>query len=142
VPSSPSAILPVLILLGIGAGASYIGFWAMMPDTVEYGEWRSGVRAEGAIFGLVSLVQKAGLGLAAAALGELLGAIGYRANVAQRPETLASMKLVMVAAPAVLGLAVASIIAFYPLDGRTHARMVRVAAWRNSRRRAALAVKA
>jgi GPH family glycoside/pentoside/hexuronide:cation symporter len=142
VPPSPSAILPVLILLGIGAGASYIGFWAMMPDTVEYGEWRSGVRAEGAIFGLVSLVQKAGLGLAAAALGELLGAIGYRANVAQRPETLASMKLVMVAAPAVLGLAVASIIAFYPLDRRTHARMVRVAAWRNSRRRAALAVKA
>lgn len=129
-PSNPTTVILILPLLGVGAGAGYIGFWAMMPDTVEYGEFRSGVRAEGAIFGLVSLIQKAGLGLAAAALGELLSFIGYRANVGQSPETLLALKILMVAVPATLALAVAIAIFFYPLDQHTHGRMVRVIARR------------
>ena len=131
-PPTVSAVLPVLVVLGLGAGAGYIGFWSMMPDTVEYGEWRSGIRAEGAIFGLVSLIQKAGLGLAAAVLGELLAAIGYRANTAQTPETLAAMKTIMVGAPALIGIVVAGVISFYPLDRKLHDRLVRALHRRNS----------
>jgi glycoside/pentoside/hexuronide:cation symporter, GPH family len=132
-PSEPGAILAVLAVLGFGGGAAYFGFWAMMPDTVEYGEWKSGVRSEGGIFGIVSLIQKASLGLAAAGLGELLGAIGYRANVAQSAETIAAMKTVMIAAPACLALAAAAIIAVYPVGPELHARMVRALAWRRSK---------
>ena len=132
-PAEPLAVLSVLPLLGVGAGAGYLGFWSMMPDTVEYGEWRSGVRAEGAIFGLVSLLQKGGLGLAAAGLGELLTLIGYQPNLAQTPETLSAMRIVMIASPAVLSLAAAAAIAFYGIDHRQHGRMVRALDRRRSR---------
>lgn len=125
-PSAPSTVLPVLVLVGFGAGASYLGFWSMIPDTVEYGQWRSGFRAEGAVFGLVSLIQKASLGLAAAALGEALSWIGYRANLVQTPATLASMRFLMIVLPAVFAAGAAAVIAFYPLDQRTHRRIVRV----------------
>ncbi len=133
-PAAPGTVLPVLALLGVGAGAGYIGFWAMMPDTVEYGEYRSGIRAEGAIFGLVSLIQKAGLGLAAAMLGETMAMIGYRANIAQSVETLDAIKAIMVIAPAALSICVGAVIAFYPLDRRMHARLVRATDWRKARR--------
>lgn len=114
-----------LAIIGFGTGATYLGFWSMMPDTVEYGEWRTGIRSEGAVFGFVSLIQKAGFGIAAALLGELLGAIGYRANAAQTAETLAAMRLIMIPGAAVLGLIAVSIIAFYPIDAAYHRRLRR-----------------
>jgi GPH family glycoside/pentoside/hexuronide:cation symporter len=118
--------IPLLAVLGLGTGGIYLATWAMMPDTVEYGEWRSGVRAEGAIFGFVSLVQKTSLGLAAVALGIALDAIGYRANVAQSAETLADLRILMLGVPALFAAGGAAFIFFYPLDRRTHGRLVRI----------------
>jgi glycoside/pentoside/hexuronide:cation symporter, GPH family len=131
-PQSPTGMLPLFGLLGFAAGAGVIGFWAMMPDTVEYGQWKSGVRAEGAIFGIVSLIQKGGLGIAAGVLGELLGYVGYRANVAQTPETLAAMKLIMIGTPLLCALIALAFVSTYPLDGRTHGRIVKILARRTS----------
>jgi len=114
-----------LAIIGFGTGATYLGFWSMMPDTVEYGEWQSGIRSEGAVFGFVSLIQKAGFGIAAALLGELLAIIGYRANAAQTAETLAAMRLIMIPGAAALGLIAILIIAFYPIDARMHLKLRR-----------------
>jgi glycoside/pentoside/hexuronide:cation symporter, GPH family len=125
-PDAPGAWMAFVMLLGAGNGGVILSSWAMMPDTVEYGEFRTGTRAEGAVFGFVSLVQKASLGLAAGALGEALTMIGYRANAAQTPETLAQMKAVMLGVPALFYAAGALIILFYPLDARTHGRLVRI----------------
>jgi glycoside/pentoside/hexuronide:cation symporter, GPH family len=133
VPQQPAYVIAVVGLLGFGGGAAYFGFWAMMPDTVEYGEWRSGVRSEGGIFGIVSLIQKASLGLAAAGLGELLAFIGYQANMPQSAETIHGMRLVMIALPAVLAASAAAIIVFYPIGPAMHARMVRALEWRRKR---------
>jgi glycoside/pentoside/hexuronide:cation symporter, GPH family len=132
-PADPQFLIPVLMVMGFGGGAGYIGFWAMMPDTVEYGEWRSGFRSEGGIFGIVTLIQKAALGLAAAALGELLGAIGYVANQTQSAETLWNMKAIMIIGPACLATATAVVIGFYPLSAQLHARLVRVLERRRKR---------
>ena len=114
--------LPIAVI-GFGAGASYLGFWSMMPDTVEFGEWTSGIRSEGAIFGFVSLIQKGALGLAAAMLGELLSAIGYRANQPQTAETLEMMRLIMILGAGSLAVIAAFSISFYPIDRRMHARL-------------------
>ena len=122
-PSEGTSMFLPIAVIGFGAGASYLGFWSMMPDTVEFGEWTSGIRSEGAIFGFVSLIQKGALGLAAAMLGELLSAIGYRANQSQTAETLEMMRLIMILGAGSLAVIAAFSISFYPIDRRMHARL-------------------
>ena len=122
-PSEGTSMFLPIAVIGFGAGASYLGFWSMMPDTVEFGEWTSGIRSEGAIFGFVSLIQKGALGLAAAMLGELLSAIGYRANQPQTAETLEMMRLIMILGAGSLAVIAAFSISFYPIDRRMHARL-------------------
>lgn len=113
-----------LVLLGIANAAGYLSFWAMMPDTVEYGEWKSGVRGEGVLFGVVSFIQKAALALAVIVLGNLLTMVGYQANVAQSAETLRGLHLLASLAPMVLlALAMLAILA-YPLSPQRHAAIV------------------
>lgn len=118
--------MPLLALLGFGTGGIYLSTWAMLPDTVEYGEWKTGVRAEGAVFGCVSLIQKASLGLAAGMLGQILSAIGYKANVEQHAGTIDALRLVMIGGPALFAATAAAFVWFYPLDTAMHGRLVKV----------------
>ena len=113
-----------------GCGSLAVNFWSIVPDSVEYGEWRTGVRAEGFIFGFVTLVQKVGLAVSSAFVGAYLGWVGYVANQPQTPETLASLK-VLITLIAVLGLiASCVVIYFYRLNTASHAQMVREIAGR------------
>lgn len=132
-PETRAAWMPLIALLGAGNGGVILPSWAMMPDTVEYGEYKTGTRGEGAAFGFVSFVQKAALGLAAGALGETLSQIGYQANRVQTPETLASMKAMMLGVPALFYVGAAAFILFYPLDARTHGRLVKILQHRRAR---------
>ncbi|MBB4612855.1 MFS transporter [Novosphingobium taihuense] len=54
-----------------------VAYWALLPDTVEYGEWAGGVRLESFLFGLFMFVQKMGLGAAAGLFGFCLSQLGY-----------------------------------------------------------------
>lgn len=117
--------IPLLALAGFGAGSSYLGFWSTIPDTIEYGEWRSGIRAEGAVFGVVSLIQKGSLGIAAAVLGELLQWSRYAPNAVQTPATLAAMKLIMLGLPFAFAVAGLAAVYRYPLDHRMHRKLRR-----------------
>ena len=132
-PVSTGLFLPLIAMIGLGTGATYLGFWSMMPDTVEYGEFRTGIRSEGAVFGFVSLIQKAALGLAAAALGELLGFFGYRANQPQSAQTLEALRAIMLVGGGTFALVGVAVISFYPLHARLHKRLRRAIAWRGTR---------
>jgi GPH family glycoside/pentoside/hexuronide:cation symporter len=117
----------VYFLLGVfsvGAAAIAVNFWSMVPDTVEYGEWRTGVRAEGFIFGFVTLIQKVALGLASAFVGTYLSHIGYLANQAQTGAALIGLKL-LISGIAGLGLVASCIVIyFYRLNSSTHRQLV------------------
>jgi GPH family glycoside/pentoside/hexuronide:cation symporter len=113
-----------------------VNFWSIVPDTVEYGEWRSGIRAEGFIFGFVTLIQKVALGLSSAFLGGYLGWIGYVANQAQSPETLGGLKLLITAIAGAGLVASAVVMYFYRLDATAHGNLVREIALRHSTRTA------
>jgi GPH family glycoside/pentoside/hexuronide:cation symporter len=125
----------VYIFLGIfsvGAAAIAVNHWSMVPDTVEYGEWRTGVRAEGFIFGFVTLIQKVALGLASAFVGGYLTYIGYVANQDQTPEALQGIKL-LITVIACLGLVGSCIVIyFYKLNVSMHAQIVREIAERQA----------
>ena len=106
-----------------GLGAS-LTFWSMLPDTVEYGEWRGGARTESFVFGLGQFFLKAALGIGAGLFGWLLDLAGYVPNAVQTPATLAGLKLIMVALPAT-GLAGAGLaMILYPLRKGDHESIV------------------
>ncbi len=121
----PLTVLAILTLMMIGGAAIPVSMWSLIPDTVEVSQWTSGLRAEGAVFGVVTLGQKVALGVGIGLTGLLLEASGYVAGAVQGAHTLRGLHLLMTV-PALLGFALSgAIMAFYVLDGRLHRRLVR-----------------
>ena len=116
---------------GLIGGAVAVMFWSMLPDTVEYGQWRSGVRDDGIVFGLSQLISKAGSGLGVGMIGLLLSAIGYNAGIEQSAATLQGIRASAFLIPAAASALSVLVILFYPLDAQLHARIVRGLARRN-----------
>ena len=134
-PVSVSATLAFMVMAGVGSAAFYLTFWSMLPDTIEYGLFRTGVRAESLQFGLISFSQKVALGLGVGLLGILLDLIGYKANAAQSAATLDDMRMILTLLPGVLTIVSAALMWFYPLDRHLHGRLARAVAWRQQRSR-------
>ena len=124
-PTGGIAITMIAIALtGVGAAALAVMFWAMLPDTVEYGEVRTGVRAEAKTFGFATFAQKAAVGVNAVLLGWLLSAAGFEANAVQSEATLLGMKAIMALVPAAGAVAILVILRGYRLDREAHAALV------------------
>ncbi|MDE1145510.1 MAG: glycoside-pentoside-hexuronide (GPH):cation symporter [Azospirillaceae bacterium] len=120
----PAVAIAVIAALFVGCTVHAVGFWAMLPDLVDYNEWRFGRRDEAKIFGVASLAQKVALGLAGALLGWLLSVIGFVPNAVQSAETLGHLRQVMSLLPCGLFLATLALMAGYKLDGTLHRRLV------------------
>ena len=75
-------ILAMIFLAVKGAGASFINtaMFGLEADTVEYGEWKSGKRSEGATYSIFSFTRKVTQALGGAAGAWLIGLAGYVAN--------------------------------------------------------------
>ena len=54
--------------------------YAIVPDCVEYGEWKTGVRNDGFQYAFVSLGNKLGMAIGTSALAGVLGAFAVRAQ--------------------------------------------------------------
>ena len=118
-------LLIVLIALGIGNGATGVLFWSMLPDTIEYGEWKTGVRTESSLYGFMTFAQKGGIAISALILGMLLTNIGFIPNTVQSEETLESLKSLMTFIP-LAGVVLSFILVyFYPIDSKFHKKLIR-----------------
>ncbi len=129
-----SVVVCIAALAAVGSAAGHLTFWSALPDTVEYGEMRSGRREESLTFGVMGFIQKAGYGVAAALAGLLLDLIGYQANVNQSQSTLDAIKVSMSLLPAGFVFLAFLMIGRYRLDGTTHKR-VRVILQRRAERK-------
>ena len=86
-------VLQVMIV-----GLNFV-FWAMLPNTIEYGERETGVHVEGTVFGVAALLQRVAIGIATAILGWSFASAGYVANVQQSDATLSGMRATVVLVP-------------------------------------------
>lgn len=87
-------------------------FWALLPNTIEYGEEATGLHVEGTVFGLAALLQRVAIGVATAILGLSFSEAGFVANVNQGEETLTAMRATVALVPlAFLALSCAAMIA-------------------------------
>ena len=118
-------LLIVLAVLGIGNGATGVLFWSMLPDTIEYGEWKTGVRTESSLYGFMTFAQKGGIAISALILGVLLTNIGFVPNTIQTEETLENLKNLMTFIP-LSGVVLSFILVyFYPIDSKFHKKLIR-----------------
>ena len=121
VPAGQIALLFVAIAcIGLGSSALAVLFWSMLPDTVEFGEWNTGVRSEAKVFGFATFAQKAAVGINALLLGVLLDLSGFVANQEQAPDTLFAMEAIMVGIPFLGALTITLIARSYRLDKQLH----------------------
>ena len=73
----------------IGFGMAGVAVWSMIADTVEYGEWKSGFRAEGVINAFHVCIFKLSIGISAWFAGFILVITNYIPNAeSQSIETL------------------------------------------------------
>ncbi len=118
---------------GFFGGGLAVMFWSMLPDTVEYGQLRTGVRDDGIVFGLSQLIAKAGSGIGVGLIGFLLSFVGYVADHDQSEEALQGIRVAAFLVPAGSILCAVVIINWYPLDATLHRRIVDVLTWRQLR---------
>ncbi len=115
-PNQVSLLFCLNFFGSLTSGPLSVLFWAMLADTADYGEWRSGRRATGLVFAAQSLTAKFSWALAGYYAGRMLYNTGYVPNVVQKPEVLDGMKSMMSLLPAGVGLIALFIMMFYPLN--------------------------
>lgn len=137
-PTDISVILAVRAVDGICLSAIVVTYWAMLPDTVEYGQFRTGHRDDGIVFGLNQFALKCATGIGVGLLGIGLGIVGYVPNAEQTRQAQSGILWLTFAGPMIgYGLSMLAI-SFYPIDRQLHGRLVRALEYRGQRRRRAV----
>lgn len=93
-----------------------ISQWAMVPDTVEYGHWKSGIRSEGIPFAFFSFTQKAAIALASSFAAWLMAVTGYEANTELTEGARTGIIMLFNIVPAVFSILSFFALLFYKLD--------------------------
>ena len=105
---------------GLGMGVLHPTMWAMLPDTVEYGEWKTGKRAPGLTVSAASFAQKAAQGLAGWLAGLILTVIAFQQGVpVQTEQTISGLYTWNALIPVLFGILTVIVMKFYSLDEKT-----------------------
>lgn len=122
-PNQLYLLFGLFFIQGIGNGSAAFASWAMIPDTVEFGEWKSGIRIEGVLYGIYGVALKLGLGLGAAITGFGLSYLGYVPNVEQSTTALFGIKSMLTLGPLFFIIAAFCAIYFYRISKDDHKKI-------------------
>ncbi len=106
----------LLVFTGMAIGPIMSATFAMLGDSIEYGEYKTNVRVEGLTYAGASLGQKVGAGLGTALVGYILAISGYVPNVEQSSQALLGIRVVYVIAPVIFYMGYLIALQFNPLD--------------------------
>lgn len=104
----------IVTMLGFGIPFALIG--AMFADTVDYIEWKSGVRSTGLVYSATTISIKMGQGLGGALGAAVLGLGHYVPNIVQSPASLLAIQFNFTWAVLIAVAISAVILFFYPVD--------------------------
>ncbi|NNU16240.1 MFS transporter [Parvularcula sp. ZS-1/3] len=118
--------LPVpIIVYGFAMGSFGVMLWSFVPDTVEFGQLKTGERAEAVSFGAVLISQKMAGAAMGFLVGQVLGLVGFDARLGEQGAGTSEGILIFLAVvPGAAYLISAIPVAFLPLNRQSHADMV------------------
>ncbi|NOW06669.1 MFS transporter [Clostridium beijerinckii] len=117
VGTSYVGIMTACALKGIGNAGISSCMFAIVSDTIEYGEWKTGYRTEGLVNSASSFGFKVGSGLGSAMIGWILGFGGYSENsVVQSASALLSINTIFIYIPIIVSILQIIVMVFYHLD--------------------------
>lgn len=99
--------------------------WALEADTVEYGEWKTGIRSEGITYALFSFTRKTGQAVGGALAAFALAWGGYAAGTAQQSEhAMLGIRAGAGLLPMVFAILALLVMILYPLTDAKHKEIV------------------
>ncbi len=125
-PSTPLALILILCsLAGIGVAAAHVLPWAILPDAIEWYEYKTGERHEGMFYSFTTLARKITSTGTVPIIGLVLELTGYEPNLTiQSAQAVNGIKMVIGPIPAFL-LLVGIFIAYkYPLERKDFLEIV------------------
>jgi sugar (glycoside-pentoside-hexuronide) transporter len=112
-PSIPLVIASWIFATITGGVAMAIPF-SILSDSVDYGEWKTGIRAAGLLTAVgAAFCLKAGSGIGGALPAWIMAAHGYIPNAAQTPSSLAGIEIGFIWVPAAFFIASLIPVLFY-----------------------------
>jgi len=124
----PATMVPLVfagrLVSALGTITAGAFTWALIPETIDYGEYKTGKRASGVIYALVGFFFKFGMAIGGIVPGLILSKFGYVANQTQTSTALNGILITMTAIPAVFVIIELIAIFFYNLDEKEHKRVL------------------
>lgn len=121
-----------IAVIATGGAIAFIGYafitvlsTVMLADSVDYGEFKLGIRADSVVFSMQTFMVKLSSAVASLCAGFGLSFSGFIANGIQNESTLLVMRLIMFAAPSVLAaFALLIYVRRYKLNGEFYEDMM------------------
>lgn len=89
----------------------------MVADTIEYGQWKTGVRVEGTLYSATTFGAKIGAGVGMALASSILGAAGYDGLAAvQNDAAMSALSNLFLIVPILVNAFIPVVLYFYKLD--------------------------
>lgn len=122
--SSPALFWFLVALSNLCHGSGFAISYAVIPDTVEYGMLKSGMRNEGLISAFTSFFNKVGMAIGTSLTAFALGALEYTPNGMQSPATLNAINIIMFVVSGISAVVIGIAFLAYKLDYKTFDRVL------------------
>ncbi len=117
---SISTVYAMTFFNGLFLGGVGVLTTAMIADSIEYMEWRTGERSEGIIFSVQTFMAKISTAIGGFMGGTALSVVGYVPNVEQSGEVLQGIFILLTLVPGLGGLLALIPLYYYELNERRH----------------------
>jgi GPH family glycoside/pentoside/hexuronide:cation symporter len=118
-------IIALCVMAGIGVSAAQVLPWSIIPDAIEWDEWKTFERHEGMFYSLITLLGKVANSIAVPLSLMVLELTGYQSGGGVQPDSaLLGIRLVIGPLPAILLTGGIVFALFYPLSREQHHKIV------------------
>lgn len=120
-------ITMIMIMFSINGLASAFGLalpFVLVVDTVEYGEWKTGIRSQGLVFSTMTFATKLATAIGGALLGYILTFTGYIPKGVQPELALKGILVCIAVLPMIVAIIGVILMRFYKLDEELYSKII------------------